>query len=86
MEVSQVLIESTVKFYFFVLPLLVNLIDKNRQDLQTYRTSSHKNLLEMNEFSLTAICRTFNQENRRLDDSAGKSMLVFVSFQLYFQS
>ena len=48
-----------LNFAFFVLPLLVILIDEVILDLQTYRLSSQENL-EMNEFSLIAICGIFN--------------------------
>lgn len=56
---------------FFCVALLVILIDEVILDLQTYRLSSQENL-EMNEFSLIAICGIFNQRNQIFGGSAGK--------------
>lgn len=70
--------ESTVKFYFSILPLLTILIGK--AILLTYRIPSHKNLLEMNKFSLYAICATLNQGNSRFGDSTGKQCACISLF------
>ena len=70
-EKKKDIIEGKVKLCFFVLPLLVILIDEVILDLQTYRLSSQENL-EMNEFSLIAICGIFNQRNQIFGGSAGK--------------
>ena len=71
-EKEEDTIEGKVKFYFFVLPLLTILIGKAILDLQTYRLSSHENLLEMNEFSFIAICGIFNQGNKKFGGNPGK--------------
>lgn len=81
MEVFHVIIESTVRFYFLILPLLIILIGK--AVLLTYRIPSHKNLLEMNKFSLYAICAILNLTKviHDLVTALENSVLVF---QLYF--